>query len=428
MKFIKKVLENGMTIIMLPDKKTRMVTMGFFVEAGARNELPETYGIAHFLEHMMFKGTVNRRAKDIFFELDKTGANYNAATAHQYTYYYLDGNSENIKELLDIILDIYVNPSFPKSEIEKERKVIIEEMRMTGDSPYSKLFKLVHQKLFDGTTLAHSIIGTENTIENITKKDFINFRTNMYQPSNTVFVIEGNFNTNLIMSTLKKILEPIQNKLIDPEFNHIKENVIEKLNKQTTPKVCIKKDNSVDQSYVLIVFPIMNMYNQHQIEIDMISNLLTSGFSSRLGKSLREDKGLTYNIDSGPMIYKDVGTFNISMAIHPDELENGIKIILKELSKIKKSVITDDEMIKLKNLAKNENMISMLNGLTKLKYFGLNFVEDRNFQPNEESIIKKINSINKETIKDISNKIFMKNFINIFIYGQCKINNFDFIK
>ena len=428
MKYIKKVLSNGLTVIMLPDKNTKMISMGFFVEAGSRNESSETYGIAHFLEHMMFKGTKYRKAKDIFFELDKQGANYNAGTSHHYTYYYLSGNMENTKTLKDIILDIYINPSFPKSEIEKERKVIIEEMRMSGDSPNSKLFDLLHKKMFANTTLEHSIIGTEHTVNNIKKSDFIEFRSNLYQPNKTVFVIEGNFNRDLILSTLEKFLGELPNNLTNKTIDYSGEKLVEILSKQTIPRIVVKKNNYVDQSYVLIAFPIMDMYEKHNVEIDMLSNLLTNGFSSRLGKSLREDRGLTYNIDSGSMVYQTIGTFNISMAIHPNELENGLKIIFKELSKIKKAEITDDELIKLKNIAINENMISSLYGLDKLRYFGLNFVSDRNFVPDEENDIKKIKKINKQSIQNIANNIFKTMFINVFIYGQCKITNFDFVE
>lgn len=430
MKYIKKILDNGLTVIMLPDKKSKFVSTGFFVNVGSRNEPDNMHGIAHFLEHMVFKGTTERKASEIFLQLDKQGINYNAATAHQYTYYYLSGLSHNIKSLLDIMLDLFVNPSLPKNEIDKERKVIIEEMRMSGDSPNSKLFKLMHEKLFSETSLQHSIIGTESSINSIGKKDFNEFRKNLYMPNKTVFCIEGNFNHDLIFKTIEKILGPIENNKTAEKFTYESDaNIISaRFNSQSHPVIHTKIDNNLDQAYVMIVYPLIesNMYKQHAIEIDMLSHLLTNGFSSRLGKKLREEHGLTYNIDAGPMIYNDAGTFNISMVIHPDQLIFGIKLILKELKKLTKEEITTDELTKLKNIMQNEYTISNLQGLDKLKYFGLNFVADRNFKPDEETDIQKIKQIKKSQIKNISAKIFQKNKLNLFIYGNIKFDGNDF--
>src|SRR5439155_15146655 len=143
MKYTKKILDNGITIVLAPMKTTNIITAGFFLKVGAINETDQNNGIAHFLEHMMFKGTEHRTSTEIFRQLDVIGAEYNAATTMENTYYYIYGNSDDTKKILDVMLDIYINPVFNTSEINKEKKVIIEEMRMRYDRPTMKLYDVM---------------------------------------------------------------------------------------------------------------------------------------------------------------------------------------------------------------------------------------------------------------------------------------------
>ena len=172
MKVIQKILDNGLNIILIPQENTKLITMGFFVNAGSRNENENNSGVAHFLEHMMFKGTTNRTSTQMFTELDTMGAVYNAATGDQYTFYYIYGNSSDTKKMLDILLDIYINPKFEDKEINKEKKVIIEEMRMRYDASLMKLYSVLHKKFFKDTSLEREVIGTFETVMDSQKKRF----------------------------------------------------------------------------------------------------------------------------------------------------------------------------------------------------------------------------------------------------------------
>lgn len=428
MKYLKKILENGMTIILAPTKINNIIAIGFFVRVGSRNETEENNGIAHFLEHMMFKGTTNRSAEEILRQLDVLGTIYNAATTVEHTYYYTYGNSNDIKKILDIMLDIYINPKFKTSEIKKEKKVIIEEMRMRNDTPISKLYTIMHKKIFKGTTLERSIIGTEEIINNLGKKDFINFRKQYYRPDNTIFVIVGNFNPSPILRIIENILKPLQNPKNNLSYNDEKKIIMKNMIEQKQPYVYIKKNIFYKQTYIMLVFPIYDLYNNKHYQIDLLSHLLTSGSTSRLNQSLRENNGITYGSKSYPVVYSDSGVFIIQLIMNPIEFKKGIKILMNELRKIKNELMTKEEMQKIQNFIQTETMSAESNNPDILLYYGLNFLQDINFKPNIKEEYNKYKNISRVQIRNIAREIFVYDKINLLIYGNIDVTNFNFLK
>lgn len=428
MKYIKKILKNDMHVILVPTKNTNIVSIGFFIKAGSRNESEENNGIAHFLEHMMFNGTTNRNAEQLFNELDTLGAGYNAITTTQYTYYYVYGNSDDIKQLLDIMLDIYINASFDTNGINKEKKVIIEEMRIREDSPLAKIYMTMHKKIFSGTSLARTIIGTIDTIMNFKKRDLIDFRSSLYKPENTVFVITGNFSPEPIFNIINKLLSPIKNSL-DPIVTYFDEKsiILKNMENQKEPYIYIKKSNAHNQVYVLLAFPMYELYNYKNFEIELLTQLLSAGSSSRLNRALRENNGITYSSAAYSIVYSDTSVFIIQMVLNPTELIKGLKIVLKELKKVKTELMTKDEMKKIINITKNETLYSLINPMDLLRYFGLNFLLNREYKPELFKEFEKIKSITRAQIQKIASKIFIKEKINLFIYGNIQETKFDFI-
>ena len=429
MNYIRKILDNNMNIIMVPIKKSQIITMGFFIKAGSRNEMEDDSGIAHFLEHMMFKGTKHRNASTLFEELDIIGANYNAATTTQHTYYYVYGNANDTKKILDIMLDIYINAIFMPKEIATEKKVIIEEMRMRSDSPMMKLYSLMHKKMFAGTSLARDIIGNIDTIMNFTKRDLVSFRTSLYKPENTVFAITGNFNTEVIFNFLYDALNNLENSPKSPTtYFHERSIIMKNMKSQEEPYVYVRENELVQQVYVILAFPLYDLYEYKYSEIDLLTQLLTSGFSSRLSKALRENKGITYTSNAYPIVYSDSGVYLITLVINPVELVKGLKITLNELKKIKNKPVTDKEMEKVINVTKNESIYTLINPISILTYFGINFLIDRNFNPDINKEFNKISKITKQQLQNVARQIFVYDKINLFLYGNVKKNiNFDFL-
>ncbi|MEM0354219.1 MAG: pitrilysin family protein [Thermoplasmata archaeon] len=425
MRYLKKILKNGLTIILVPMKNTKIVTIGFFVKVGSRNETSENSGIAHFLEHMLFKGTKNRDVNKLFNELDTLGANYNAATTNQHTYYYIYGNSDDTKHLLDIMLDIYINPLFSSREISREKKVIIEEMRTRFDMPLTKLYSIVHKKMFRGTSLARDVVGEPGTIVKITRRELVKFRRTYYIPKNTIFVMTGNFSPYPIYRIIAPILNLLENPNTIPlDYSGEKSIILKNMMNQSEPYIYVKISDQYSQSYVLLVFPLYDMYDKKHHQIDLLSCLLSSGFSSRLKKALRGNHGITYTVTSYPIVYSDCAIFLIQLISNPEFLSKGIKIIITELKKIKNIIITKDEMRKIINITKNENIYSLIQPVEVLTYFGINFLTNPNFKPNLIGDIRKIEKIKRTEIREIAREIFVREKINLYIYGNVKNTNF----
>lgn len=429
MKHIKRVLDNGLTTIMIPMTNTKIISMGFFVKTGSRNETAENNGIAHFLEHMMFKGTKNRTAGEIFSELDNLGTEYNAVTTTQYTYYYTYGNSDDIKKILDIMLDIYINSEFQTSEINKEKKVIIEEMRMRSDSPSMKLFSIMHKKFFENTSLARDIIGTVDTVMNFKKKDFVDFRKVTYKPENTVFVIAGNFSPLPIFKLIKKYLNPIENSTDVPvTYFGEKEIILSNMKKQTEPYVHIKQNNLLQQVYVLLAFPLYDLYSHKYREIELLSQLLSAGFSSRLFKALREKKGITYTTNSFILSYTGCSIFLIQIIINPNELVKGLKILFKELVRTKTELTSKEEMKKIKNISKNDTLFAFDRTASVLTFYGVNYLMNRDFKFDIDNELQALKKVKATSIQKMAQEIFVYDKINLFMYGNIGETNYDFIK
>lgn len=422
MKFTKHILDNGMIIMLLPMKQTELIAVGFFIDVGSKDE-GDNYGLAHFFEHMMFAGTEKRSQEQLFKSLDGMAAEYNAITTSEHTYYYVNGHCDDTKKIIDIVLDIYIHPVFKPNRIRKESKVIIEEMRMGKDNPYTKISNKMHEIYFQGTGLGKPIIGTEESVSQLKQSDFHKFRKKYYIPKNTVFVIAGNFNAKQIYPIIEKVLSKLDNPKKSEKVVH-KNDVIKHMQSQNEPYVYILRDPSIYQAYVLLTFPIYDLYKTNEQEINIISHVLSTGFSSRLFTALRIEHGQTYSLSAYPLNYESAGVFIIKTIIHPNELVEGIKNILTELRKIKKTPLDKTEYKKITTIIKRENIFNSAQPIDWLSYYGVQLLRNREFNSNTEEMISKTSA---KKVMEIAQKIFLYDKLNLFIYGNVKEENYDFI-
>lgn len=426
MRIYKKILSNNLQTIFIPDSKRDTVAMGFFVATGARNEFDESQnGISHFLEHMMFKGTTNRDLNKLLSDIDKYTINYNAVTTFQHTYYYLQGLKIYTKQMMDILFDIFLNTLITTSDTNSERKVIMEESHLRNDSPFSKLYQEIHKKIFAGTTLANKIIGTENSLSNIKAKDIIDYKNKYYVPENMIFIMTGNFNYKLIFPSVIRSLSKLENvnmnelKLYNKNMKQNEIDIITKnMELQDKPYIYKKKNKYLNQVYVMLCFPLYDLYDKYNYEIQVISNLLTSGLSSRLNFSLRENNGITYNSQAYPIVYTKTSIFVIQFALNPKYLDRGIKIILKQLRSLKKELISDEELKKIKNMIISSAKTERTDPIDNLINYGINYLYDRDYKSDNGNFIKNIKNIRRNTVNKVACDFFLINKLNVFIYGN----------
>jgi len=406
----KITLENGLRIILVPNQGLASTVL-ILVEAGSEYETKNINGLSHFLEHMCFKGTKNRPSPGMIArELDSLGAEYNAFTSQEYTGYWAKAQKEKINDLIDIVSDLYLNPIFDPNEINKERGVIIEEINMYEDIPMRKVTDLFLNLLYGDQPAGWDVAGTKENIKKLKREDFIKYRKKHYIPSKTIIVVSGNLNFNPIVLKLKKIFAslPSKNKTLKPKT----------IWKQTKPQVKIKFKES-DQDHLVLGVHAFSINHPKKYALQVLSNILGEGMSSRLFTRIREELGAAYYIKSGVDLFLDHGYLAVSCGARQSDTKKVIQTILEEFKKLKKEPPTKDEIEKSKNHLIGNFILSLETSDELASFYGIEEVLTQKLIKPEE-IINKIKAVKPEEIQKIAQMLFQNKNLNLAMIGPYK--------
>ncbi len=409
MKIIRKKLKSGLRLIMVPTKDSPTVTALVMVEAGSKYETKSQNGISHFLEHMCFKGTRRRpRSLDISHELDALGAESNAFTSFEYTGYYAKASSKHVGPLIDVVSDIYLNPQFPKEEIEKEKGVILEEMHMYEDLPQRKVQEVFTSLLYGNQPAGWTILGEKDVIRNAKQKDFINYRKDHYVASATVVILAGNFDTRKATLLVENAFKDIPR---GPKKG--KKKVVEK---QQKPALLVFKKNT-DQTHIVLGFRGFSVGDKRGPALHVLNALLGSGMSSRLFQKLREEMGVGYYVRSGIDELSDHGFLAISTGVDKTRLEEVVQAIIDLVKECKNTLPSKVELEKAK-----ESMIGgFLMGLESSDSVAM-FVADQEILKRKvespQEIEKKIRKVTAKQVQDVASQVFSNENLNLAVVGD----------
>jgi len=406
---IRHILENGLKIIFVPNNKNnKTISIGLFIKAGSRNETHENNGVAHFLEHMMFKGTTNRR--NITKDMDDLGMEYNASTSYEYTFYEMHGSAKDYRKILDIMIDLYMNPLLNEKDIETERGVIIQEINSRSND---NIFDLLFKKMYKDTPLEMSIAGPKENINKLTKKDIVNFRDKYYVPKNCVLCISGKFNQR---KSLKLITSKIKK---NSPAAFIEQKII--IN-QSIPYIYVKH-NKKEQSKILISFRTFSMYDDRKYAANLLPDILTNSTTSRLFNILRTKMGAIYTPASYNDYFTDNGMYTIYISTNSNLTNDVIEAVLKELKKLKKKMIPLDEFNRIKKQREVNLLFKQEKSDNLMYHYGLEelFYGEKGLSIDE--VVEKYNKITPKDIKDVVDYIFQEKNINIIVMGNSKIKN-----
>jgi zinc protease len=418
----RKILPNKMKVLMIPMNNTETIAVGMFIKVGSRYENKNNNGIAHFLEHMMFKGTTHMNTTTIANKLDSVGARYNAETSYEQTSYYIYGHKDDSNLFIKIITDIYLNPKFPKEDIETEKGVVTEELNMTVDEPGEQLHELMFSNIFNNSSLGYPIIGTRQNILNYTRNDIIDFRKTFYIPERTVFVVVGNFNKNKTLKLIKGIFKKKGNKK-DKEitFPYNEPSI------KSQPLFKIKKAK-ISQTSLTIAFKSQSIFSEREEIYDLISDILTSGTSSRLFVLLRNKLGAIYYCSAYNMSFTKEGVFIINIGVDNNRIDEVIKKVLEDLDYLRHNGVTTEELQKAKKMRITSFLVGLSAPQDILSYYGNNEItyrtdntEDNLYFKHNMSINDHIKNYEKITLNDVNEviiELFRKENLNIFIYGK----------
>lgn len=408
--YIKKTLPNGLRYLHIPMKNTETVLAMVLVGTGADFETKEENGLAHFLEHMCFKGTTKRpTAKQIALEFDSIGADYNAFTGKSHTGYYARAHKKHAKHILEIVSDVFLNSVFPEDEIKKEQNVVIQEMNMYMDDPQYKVSKLSNELLYGTEPAGREIIGTKKTVSSFTKSHVVSYHQKQYTAKNTVVVVAGNISE-------KEVEKEVQRLFGDLKAG--KKNVFQKTKvTQSAPKVK-SEHKETDQTHLILSFRAFDMWDKRAQAGRTLIAALSGGMSSRLFQKMREELGICYYVYAQLNTGFDTGEISISAGVSNDRVDEAITGIIEELKKVRDEGVSDEELRKIKEFR--------LSGLV----LHLETTEDyANFYGREEVVkgtttipadrAKEIEGVTKEQVHKVAKDIFTSAKANLAILGPC---------
>ncbi|MGL4365699.1 MAG: M16 family metallopeptidase [Cetobacterium sp.] len=399
-------LDNGITLLTEDIKSINTASLGFFVKAGVKNELPGEEGISHFIEHLLFKGTTNRTAKEISEEIDNQGGMINAYTSVEKTAYYIQMTSNTLHVGIDILNDMFLNSTFTDENIEKERNVIIEEIRMYEDIPE----EVVHEENLEFAITgvqSKKIAGSIESLKKIDREAILKYFSDMYKPENLVIAVAGNIEHDKIFKQLNEGIGQLKDKSTPREYNG--EMVI-----NSGEKIISQETNQV---HLCLNTPGVSNVDEDRIAMSVISNVLGGNMSSRLFQKIREERGLAYSVYSYTSNFDEGGLFTVYAGTTHEDYKEVISIIENELKELKENGITEKEL----NRAKNQFLSMVTFGLESSKGKMTRMVGSylvHGYVKEIESVIKEIESVTLEDIKRVAKKIFVEEKLSKTILGN----------
>ena len=334
-------LPNGQTVIVYEIHNNPIVTIDTWIKTGSINETDANNGVAHFLEHLFFKGTKAHPTGEMDRILESKGAVINAATSKDFTHYYITIPSEYFDTAMDLHSDMLLNPQIPRKELEQERKVVLEEISKDENNPSRKVYDNLNDMMYTYHPYKRKVIGSENIIGTIRREEILDYFNKFYAPSNMVTIVVGDVDTAKAIEKISKCFAQEYRKPIKTNFKS--ENQLQSQKR--------KVDYTDAQSgYLMMGFRGVNISNNDTYALDVLAEILGGGKSSRLYRDIKEQKGLAYSISASNGSYKDDGIFYISANYIPSNLEKLEKSIFEEIKNIQKYGITEEELERAKNI------------------------------------------------------------------------------
>jgi predicted Zn-dependent peptidase len=403
--FKKTVLDSGLTIISEIIPSVRSIAAGVWIKTGSRFEYPAQNGIAHFLEHMMFKGTRKRSPLEIAQSLESIGGHLNAFTGKEVTCYYANALDIHLNRSIEVLSDMVCNSVFPEKEIPRERFVVLEEIKSTKDTPEEHIFDIFHEKLFPDDPLGRPILGTEEIVSGFERTSVVDFWRTQYAPENMVISAAGNLNHDKLVRLVDKYFH--FEKIADQKQLQLVENITQ------SQEFIIPQP--INQAHICTGGLGIPYNSEDRFALLVLNAYLGGGMSSRLFQRLREKRGLAYSIYSFTDFYSNIGLFGIYMGTDSAKLKTAQSLLQDELHKLTIKEISTGQLTRIKNQLKGNLVLgleSTSRRMTRLAKNELYFNEYVSI----DSLIKNIDNVTTKDIIRLANDIIHPdNFITVIL-------------
>ena len=411
MEYSNSLLKNKLPLlhVLMPNES---VTTTVWVKTGSRNEDLKVNGISHFLEHMVFKGGKKRPSAKLVSEaVDSFGGEFNAATSKDYTLFYIKSDLENFEKSLDVLSDMVLSPVLDKKEIEREKGVIVEEIKMYEDIPQRNIHDVFENLAFSGSSLSWDIAGSPKTVRGIKRTDFVNYRNSFYYPQNMLISVVGGVSKNKAKDLVNKYFGEFSGtksyKSINDQFVSL----------QKKPQIYLKKKKT-EQANILLGFNTHGRNYKGRFAQAVLSGILGGGMSSRLFTEVRERRGLAYSVKNSIERYQEVGYMGTYAGTDPKKATEALKVILEQCYGLanKKYKVDKKEFEKAKGYLKGHMALSLEDSGVVTDFFAEQFLfGDEILTPKE--VLRKIDKISVDEVYEEAHNIFTKNNLNLAIIG-----------
>ena len=404
----KDVLSNGVRIISKEEKSRASVAIGFWVGVGGRYEDNTSKGIAHFLEHIVFKGSRKYSCENIKQSIEGVGGMLNAFTSDEQTCFYAKVPSKHIEQTFDILADMVFFPRIPKNETEKEKGVIVEELKMYYDLPQYYVLDLLDQLMWSGHILGKALIGSQKTVEAMTVKNLKQFHKNYYTPGNVVISLCGNFSHTMMRAVIHKKLG----------------GLIDKKEKSYSPFLSVQTQGqtrfqfrNIEQMHIALGVHGYDENSPKRYVLALINVILGANMSSRLFVEVREKRGLAYSISSSTKSMHDTGAFVVRAGVQPEKLVESVDVILKEFDKLKQKLVPVNEFKRAKDYLLGQLLMGLEDTVEQMLWMGDGLIS-RNKIKTLKKVIKAFEAIDRTDIKDISREVFNSSQYSLAVIGS----------
>jgi predicted Zn-dependent peptidase len=384
------------------------VSIGIWVANGTRHESPKVNGIAHFIEHLLFKGTKRRTARQISLEIDSMGGILNAFTGHEYVCYYAKVLAKFLPRVTDLLSDIFLYSAFPAEELERERKVILQEIKMRDDTPEECIHDRYHQNFWSGQSLGFSILGSEETIESLSRQEIIDYKQSRYHPEEIIISAAGNVRHEELVGLMEAAFSAITS-----DWTHRRQDQAVYL-----PGRRVNLGER-DLEQALICMGTRGLAQDHpdRYSLFLLNTILGGGMSSRLFQEVREKKGLAYSVYSYVISHADTGSLVVYAGTEPAHCREVIDIALGEMGRIKREPVPQSELDSAREQLKGKILMSLESSDSLMTRLAKNEIYLRRNQPVEE-ILAGFDAVSIEDVQRLGSDLFDGSCLNLEVIGK----------
>jgi len=404
-------LPNGIAVLSEHMPGLRSVTVGIWVRRGSRHESPELNGICHFIEHSVFKGTRRRTAREIAVETDRLGGHLDAYTTHEMTGFATKVADTSLPLAIDLLADIVAHPRFDQQDLEREQKVILEEMKMVEDTPDELLGELFNAAYFPNHPLGRPIEGTEETVSTFDHKTTVGFHAREFSYGNLVIAAAGNVEHARLVELVAEAFDGCAGNAAARE-----RPIVAGSPKPAAP-ILVEQKSELEQVHLIIAAPWPSALSKDRYAASLLASVIGGGTSSRLWQKVREERGLAYSVGAGGSAFSDVGVFTIYAGTSPKQLDEVVDLSLEEMREVVKESVSEEEL----RIVKDQAISSILLGLESSSARASTLARQEiihgcRISPDE--VIQKIRSVTPEDLKEVARTYFKSGSLSLGALGN----------